>query len=69
MEPAEFVGDSLDKVNWDLDKSLERKDVNADVYEWYSKHGYMLYQVSGGTREAQRELRRILFPNGGGDIS
>lgn len=68
-----FIGDSLDKVNWDLmienpDWPETRAKILDEVEEWYWKHGMLLWNTDE-SRPALRELRKILFPNGGGDVS
>lgn len=44
------------------------ENVLKEVEEWYWKYGYLLWDQAV-TRNAQRELKRILFPYGGGDVS
>lgn len=46
-----------------------RAKVLDEVEEWYWRHGYNLWELNDYTRSAQRELKSILFPYGGGDVS
>jgi hypothetical protein len=79
---SEFIGDSLDKVNFDLENSKPvaparenpdwpetRAKTLDEVENWYWAYGYMFWDKDGSSRDAIRMLRKILYPNGGGDVS